>query len=291
MWQDLDGCGWPGPESTGVPAGQNFIRTVSGGLVIRTDNAVIEGYDVSGGIQVRAKNVTIRNSRVTASLGGGGGTGVVNINPGASARIEHTTLDGRNDTHACVWHEGTSMALSAVDCSRVNDGVFMWATTPGKDGAGDNFVIEDSWLHGFSTAPANGHVDGIQTEGAKHGVIRHNTIDVTQGQNAAIALWNSRKDVEDVLVDGNLLAGGGFTVYAHDYSPTDADPQGGYSVRDVDFVGNVFSAIHYGCVGYWGVWYPRGSPTDGWSRSGNYVLETGQRIDSRNPTYDGRLCA
>ena len=69
----------------------------------------------------------------------------------------------------------------------VNDGIFMWATTPGVDGTGDNFTIQDNYLHAFTTQAANGHVDGIQTEGAKNGVIRHNTVDVTQDQNSAIA--------------------------------------------------------------------------------------------------------
>jgi hypothetical protein len=39
------------------------------------------------------------------------------------------------------------------------------------------------------------------------------------------------------------------------------------------------------------VWYPRGAPTDGWNRSGNVVLETGQNIDKVNPTYQGWTCS
>lgn len=290
VWADLSGCGWPGPGNTGYPAGLTFSRTVSNGLVITADNTVIDGWDVRGGIQVRAKNVIIRNSRVTMTAGGANGSGVVNINPGASATIEHTTLNGQNSTHACVWHEGTSMKVDAVDCSGVNDGIFMWATQVGVDGAGDNFTITNSWLHNFTTQAANGHIDGIQTEGAKHGLIRHNTIDVAQDQNAAVALWNSRKSVDDVRIENNLIAGGGFSVYVEDYSPSEASPAGGYSVTNVSITGNMFSTVHYGCVGYWGIWFPRGAPTDGWKRSGNSVLETAQVVDSGNPTYRGTTC-
>ena len=60
---------------------------------------------------------------------------------------------------------------------------------------------------------ANGHIDGYQTEGAKHGVIRHNTIDVTQDQVATVAIWNGRKNTDDILVNDDLLAGGGFAAY------------------------------------------------------------------------------
>jgi hypothetical protein len=56
-------------------------------------------------------------------------------------------------------------------------------------------------------------------------------------------------------------------------------------------VDNVFSTHLFPCVGSWGVWFPRGAPTDGWRRSGNRVLETGQSLDSGNPTVGGRVCS
>ena len=291
VWANLTSCGWPGPSNTGYPAGQAFVRSVIGGVVVTTDNTVIDGWKVDGGIQVRAQNVTIRNSWVTSSFAGAGGSGVININPGASATIEHTLLDGLNATHSCVWHEGLSMSSRANNCQGVNDGIFMWATQPGVDGTGDNFTIQDNYLHSFTTLAANGHIDGIQTEGAKNGVIRHNTIDVSQDQDSAIAIWNGRKDAANIQVDHNLMAGGGFAVYAEDYSPSEANPAGGYTVTSVSFTNNVFSTVHFGCVGNYGVWFSRGEPSDGWRRSGNVVLETGQKIDTSNPSFNGQLCS
>jgi hypothetical protein len=290
VWQRLDACGWPGPATTGYPEGQAFAKTVTGGLVVSADNTVIDGYKVSGGIQVRAKNVTIRNSWITNSAGGAGGSGVVNLNPGSSATIEHNLLDGLNDTHACTWHEGSSMTARGNECTHVNDGIFSWATQEGVDGTGDNFTIEDNWLHSFTTQAANGHIDGYQTEGAKHGLIRHNTIDVSQEQDSGIAIWNGRKSSDDITVADNLLAGGGFNVYAEDYSPSESNPAGGNSVTNIRFTDNKFSNVHYGCVGYWGVWFPRGAPTDGWRRTGNVLLETGADLDTGNPTVNGSPC-
>ena len=290
VWQQLDSCGWPGPATTGHPDGQTFSKTVTGGLVVTADNTVIDGYKISGGIQVRAKNVTIRNSWVTNSARGANGSGVVTVTPGASATIERNLLDGLNDTHTCIWHMGSSMTARRNECTHVNDGIFSWAEQTGVDGTGDNFTIENNWLHAFTTQAGNGHIDGYQTEGAKHGVIRHNTIDVSQGQNAAIAIWNGRKSSGDILIENNLLAGGGFNVYAEDYSPSEASPAGGYSVTNVRFVDNKFSNVHYGCVGYWGVWYTRGAPTDGWRRSGNVLLETNANLDASNPKVNGSLC-
>jgi len=290
VWQNLDACGWPGPASTGYPDGQSFSKTVTGGLTVTADGTVIDGYRVSGGIQVRAQNVVIRNSWVTNSAGGANGSGVVNINPGFSATIDHSVLDGSNATHACIWDEGKSMVATNNECIGVNDGIFSWATQVGVDGTGDNFRIEGNWLHAFTTQAANGHIDGYQTEGAKHGVIRHNTIDVSQDQDSTVAIWNSRKNADDIVVDNNLLAGGGFAAYAEDYSPSEGNPAGGYTVTNVSFTNNRFSTVHYGCVGYWGVWFPRGAPSDGWRRSGNVVLESGQKVDTGNPTNNGVPC-
>jgi len=252
---------------------------------INEDGTVVENQRITGGLVIDAKNVTIRNSWITSSFGTGtaaNATGVVAIRSGASVTIESCTLDGSNRTHAGIWYEGDSLVARANEIFGVNDGIFSWD--------GDNFVIEDNYLHGFTTEASNGHVDGFQTEGASHGVIRHNTIDVSQGQNAAIAIWNSRRDSTDILVEENLLTGGGFTVYAHDYHPSDSDPSGGNSVLDIRLFNNRFSTVHYPCVGRWGVWFVRGEPTDGWKRSGNAVLETGANIDTSNPFVNGIEC-
>ena len=290
VWTHLAACGWPGPGNTGRPPSAAFSRVVAGGYVANQDGMVIDSWKVTGGIQVRARNVVIRNSLVSNNAGGANGSGVININPGASATVEHNTLDGGNATHACLWHEGSQLTARFNDCQRINDGVFSWATQTGVNGTGDNFTIESNYFHAFTTQAANGHIDGYQTEGARNGVIRHNTFDISQDQNSAVAVWNSRKSSDNILVDHNLMAGGGFTVYAEDYSPSEQSPAGGYTVTRIRFTGNVFSTVHFGCVGSYGVWFPRGRPTDAWSRTGNVVLETGQRVDAGNPTYHGTPC-
>ena len=191
-------------------------------------------------------------------------------------------LDGGNATHAGIWYEGASLLARGNEIIGVNDGIFVWDA--------DNFTIEDNYLHSFSTDAANGHVDGFQTEGASNGVIRHNTFDVSQDQTSAIAIWNGRRNSNNILVVNNLLAGGGFTVYAEDYHPSEASPAGGFTVTNIRFENNRFSNVHYPCVGNWGAWFPRGAPTDGWVRRGNKVLETSESIDTKNPSVGGILC-
>jgi hypothetical protein len=116
------------------------------------------------------------------------------------------------------------------------------------------------------------------------------TSDSGNDSDSAIGIWDGLKTSHDITISDNLLSGGGFTVYAEDYSPSEGSPSGGYSVTNISFTSNVFSTHLYGCVGYYGVWYPRGKPTDTWKRSGNRVLETGASVDAGNPTYQGHRC-
>lgn len=280
VWRNLAACGWAGPGAAGWPGG---ALTSTPGRRITADGTVIGGERISGGLVIAARNVTVRNSVISNSAGGANASAVVFVEAGASLTLERSTLDGMNATHACLWFEGVGpVTARANEMYGCNDGIFSWD--------GDNFLLEDNYLHGFTTQAANGHVDGFQTEGAVNGVIRHNTIDVAQDQTSAIAIWNSRRNSSGISVERNLLAGGGFTVYAEDYSPSEANPAGGYTVTNITFANNRFSTVHQGCVGLWGVWFNRGAPTDGWHRSGNAVLETGQNLDSGNPTVNGTLC-
>jgi hypothetical protein len=311
LWANLEACGWPGPTNTGFPVGTPLTNTA--GRTISTNNAVISGERISGQLIIRATNVTIRNSYISWNGGGAGGRGVIYVTPGASATIERVEINGLNNTHACIWHEGSRMTATAVNCYGVNDGIFSWAQSTGRADSGDNVTIADSYFHDFTTNAANGHIDGYQTEGAAHGVIRHNTYNMTGEATSAISIWNTFKSSDDWTIQDNLFTGAGFTLYAEDYIGAGNQPAaenvansavGGYSVTNIRFLNNRFStsqAPHSAgdtsaCVGNWGTWFYRGrwppyygGPTDLWNqggslRSGNVVLETGQNIDRGGPT-------
>ena len=264
-------------------------------ITISRPGKVVRCRDITGCLVVDAPGVEIRDVRIRCSSGRSGedanGTAVVGVEYGASVHVVDAVLDGTAGNHACIWHQGTHLRVQRVNCRDVNDGIFSWS---GQEGSGDNFTIRRSYFHDFTVATANGHVDGYQTEGASNGLIAGNTFLMTtdddNSSNAAIAIWNSMRDSHDIVVRNNLIAGGGFAVYAEDYSPSEASPEGGYSLERVKFVDNVFSRHLFACVGYWGVWYPRGAPTDGWRRVGNRLLETGQSLDTGNPSYQGQPC-
>jgi hypothetical protein len=309
LWDHLAACGWPGVSNTGpdladCPGHQLSLRgNGDTPIYIRDPGTVVSCEDLRGLVYIYAPGVTITNSAVDAKSGtGASGSAGIRVEPGASATIDHVAVFGAERIHACVWHEGTDLTVHAMNCTDANDGVFTWSPVSPSATAGDNFTITDSYFHDFTHATANGHDDGYQTEGGSHGLIRHNTFQMSADSTSAIGIWNGRKSTTDITVADNLITGGGFAIYAEDYSPGTGAPgqpsaDGGNVVTGIHFTGNVFSNLAASCVGKYGVWFTRptwvpyqGGPTDGWHRTGNYVLETGENIDSGNPHHDGVLC-
>jgi hypothetical protein len=313
LWANLATCGWPGPGNTGpdlaqcpgghlTPEGGSLTQTIA----VTAANTVISCKNITGRLDIQAPGVTIKDSVITSDSGMTGesanGTADIKVEDGASATVDQVRIDGHDGVHACVWDQGTSLLVDAVDCYGIDDGIFSWADSSYSSTTGDHFVIRNSYFHDFTTATANGHEDGYQTEGASDGLIEHNTYRMTIGANSAIGIWDSLRDSRDISVTDNLITGGGFAMYAEDYSPGDSGPgdasaAGGFTVAGITDTDNVFSTYAAGCVGQFGVWFARpgwspydGGPTDGWHRSGNRVLETGQSLDSGNPVNHGQLC-
>src|ERR1700730_12166867 len=121
------------------------------------------------------------------------------------------------------------MAAIGNNIFGVNDGIFSWSDRSSLT-AGWNVTIEDNYLHDFTILAANGHIDGYQTEGASHGVIRHNTFYITQAHNAAVSIWNSMDSASHFDNKNNVGAGVGFIMYGENYHPAKQNTKGGYSV-------------------------------------------------------------
>lgn len=295
LWNNLETCGWPGAGNTGVPAGTTL--TNANGRTITANNTVIDGQNITGNITVNATGVIIRNSKINYTGNGGGGSGAIKVLANATATIENVEIDGQGAVHTCVWHEGSNIVVRKVNCHDVEDGMFSWGLNTGSSISGNNFTIEDNYIHALRGNESNGHYDGWQTEGAANGSIKHNTFYTSTDGTSLIAIWNSHKNSTNITVENNLMAGGGFSIYAQDYHPSEASPAGGYTVTNISFKDNKFSTILDNCVGGFGVWFYRaswqpyqGGPTDGWNttpggsiRSGNRILETGFNLDNGNP--------
>lgn len=218
-------CGFPDATTTGVPAGTT-LTMVNGGLTVTEPGTVVESKDIRGCVTVKAPNVTIRRSKVTCS-NFAAITSWREQYEGGGLLVEDVEID-------CQKSNGTGVGSYGFVARRLN----IHGCENGFD-IDDTSTVEDSFLHDFYEGDT-GHADGIQMAGGSHITIRHNTIFIVGGTSAIISHPDRNSDV---LIIGNLLAGGAYTLYCPEKTST--------AVRVID---NRFSTHFYAKGGAYGPW-------------------------------------
>jgi len=177
----------------------------SGALVVKRDGAVLDGLDIDGCVDVKADDVTIRRSRVVCARP----TTAVRLHDGYSGlTLEDVEIDGRGVVSTAVGF--SHYTLRRVDIHNVIDGPRL----------GDETTIEDSYVHDLVRAEGS-HNDTVQITGGSGIVVRHNTLiayreDTGDLFNAAIMVGSSSAPVHNLLIEGNYVDGGNYTVNFHD---------------------------------------------------------------------------
>ena len=193
----------PGPDNTGVPAGVTLRP--SGDLVVTDPGSVVDGLDVIGCVRVLASDVTIQNTRIRC--GDPVTANVVQVGDGVTGLlVVDSEIDGLGRADIGVgWNDYT---LRRVDIHGTNDGVRL----------GDDVLVERSWIHDM-TRKGDLHPDCVQATQGSDITVRGNTLDVySRGtgdlNNAAVMLGSETgsRVLERVLVEGNWLNGGNYTV-------------------------------------------------------------------------------
>lgn len=213
-------CGYPdasttGYKRTGVSLSTNGITiNEEGDFIIEDDNTVIDSKRIDGCVIIRAKNVTIRRSLITncqayyniwlQELPGGGNRDTSNF------LMEDVEVDGNRvfTNAALVDDNGRGMTVRRMDMHDVADGPH----------PGENWLIEDSYIHDMYVCADECHTDSIQSAGAINVTLRHNTIlnnpanNGTGGKNAVVRIATEQGPVSGFVVDNNLLDGGNYAV-------------------------------------------------------------------------------
>ncbi|GAA2598621.1 hypothetical protein GCM10010399_31570 [Dactylosporangium fulvum] len=214
---------WPGPENTGVPAGTK-LTPYTGKYVITEPNTVIDGKILTDCLDIKAKNVTIKRSKITCKNKGGMIIRVFDdLVPDASLTVEDSEIQGEG--------EGLGVGFGHYTLRRVN----MHTLNEGPR-VSDGAVIEDCWIHGLVFTDEKDHQDILQTTGGTGMVVRHNTLEAFNPTtndpfNAGFQLGSeTAPSLSNLLVEDNLFTGGNYTVNIR--PDTKAD--------NVIFRGNVF---------------------------------------------------
>jgi hypothetical protein len=241
---------WPDSEDTGA-RGELERRP---GTTVTRDGTLLENIWFDGQLTIAADDVVLRNVYVVSDSYYGV------LVTGRKLLIEDSTLRGGSDsTAALAASKGGSFVASRIDASGAEDGVRL----------GDGCTLRDSYVHNLRGGEDR-HNDGVTADGYDGWSISGNTILNRFGQTAAVWVGDSRFGASSGLLAGNLLAGGGFVVYAG--SGHDA----GIRVRD-----NAFSTRFWPAAGQWGLVYDWDARDNVWS--GNVWADGPHRGRSAGP--------
>jgi hypothetical protein len=240
----IGGC-WPGPTTTGVPAGTT-LTSQSGTLNVTSNGAVVDSIELLDAcVVVTGTGVTIKNSKLGCVIVDGGAAGTRG-NP------QLTIQDTEIDCPIGTWNTGFRFDNTILLRVNIHD------CENGLD-AGFDVTITDSYIHDLhDDGGVSFHNDGIQ--GTPDNVtIQHNLI---YGIDTSAIGFNGLAS-NTVLIKDNLLAGGSFALYC---------PTSGTSNFQV--IDNRFSTV------FWPLSGKFGPVTDCAEEilSGNVYAETGDPI-------------
>jgi hypothetical protein len=235
------GC-FPGPATTGVPAGTT-LTTYTGPCTITQPNVVIDSKTVNCTLTVEAAGLVVRNSRIN------GRVYIDDPGPAYSFTITDSELNQGGPT-------GDSTGKSHFTLERVNvHGGFrgVWCEY--------DCAVIDSYIHGQATDPSGkAHESGIRMGSGAGQRLTHDTIvcdapDVPPdaGCSADVTGYGDFATIQNNTVERSLLLAttGGTCAYGGSTAGSKPYPNGANNVFD----GNVFqhrSAVqNSGHCGYW----------------------------------------
>lgn len=197
--------GFPNASTTGPRAGVTLRP--SGSINVTQDGAVIQNLHVTGTVTIDADDVTIRNTLIDNT-----GTYPIRITSGRNLVVEDTEIDGNGSASVAILPGGYT--LRRVDIHDVRDGPRI---------EGDDVLIEDSYIHHLHRIEG-GHHDAIQIRNGVGVVIRRNNLQAYNPatgdpMNAAIQIGSLNGPLRGLVVDGNLMNGGNYTINAGKSSP------------------------------------------------------------------------
>jgi chitodextrinase len=249
---------FPDASCTG-PTGT--LTTYTGSQTFNTPGQVIQNVviNTSSGLTVTANNVTFRNCKIIYSGSGRFDTGLIEANPVTGLVVDHCEIDGKGVVKDGI-HGGDNFTVSGCNIHGVGNGVE----------AGSAFTVKESYIWDIYTPQGyDWHADGVQGwDGASNMVVDHNTILMpTSNFVSGVVDFVGTTPQSNNLVQHNLLAGGGYTVYVGSTT----------SNSNVRVLNNHYSTRYFPKVGVYDIYYP---VAGGVTVSGNVIDETGAPADT-----------
>lgn len=213
----------PDETNTGVPAGTT-LTNYTGPTTITTAGTVIDGKIITAQLNVKANNVTIKNSKL-----GPGGYWTVLVGDGITGtKILNSELYAPNGAYTAIG---------------ISDGIVCGNHIHGYENSitiGANMIIQANYIHGMkgdgSTTP---HYDGIEVYSGSNSKIWGNNIMMNSptgswlGDTGAVNITTEWSNISNVEVKGNWMGGGSYTLYVRKSSGSNA-----YTYSNIGVINN-----------------------------------------------------
>jgi hypothetical protein len=264
-------CGFPDATNTGVPAGvtlrpvtagssgPGWASNAQGDVEVSGTGAVFEGYSVHGYIDVTGSGAIIKDNAVSNSGNDIDGDGVNLTGNPSNVTIEDNTISSPYGSHGengvfagikDITGEAMGTRVLGNNIADASTGVQLYIG-----------LIEDNYIHDEALASSASHLNGTTSNGSTVPLtIQHNTVFNPNGQTDAVSLFEDFGVEANVVINDNLLAGGGYVVYG-------GQNPGGPQAYNIQITNNRFSTIYYPQSGYYGyiTAFNPGAPGNVWS--------------------------
>jgi hypothetical protein len=245
-------CGFPSAGSAGVSKGVSL--TPSDSIEVNEPGAVVKDVDVSGTIVIAADDVTVEDTRVTQNStcgyhNGSCGNYAIGIEPGLTGikirNVETRSVPGRT-CEQDIRNTGSQVVIDGAYLHACDGNIFTTGPTLLKNSyAITKLEIDDD------------HIENVYFEGTTFKAI-HNTL-LNPIEQTAVIFGNAEGGSDTTNCDnrltvlGNLLAGGGYTLYpcAHTVKPGSSymNVQGNHFARCTTKEGYKPDGGNHPCVG------------------------------------------
>lgn len=198
---------WSAAREAGV-ADASALRP-SGSVTVKEPGTVVENLDISGTIVLKAP-ATVRNVRLRY---GGNAFGIRVYDDAAGSTIENVHLIAHATCGPNGMIHGGPVVVRLARIEGCADGI--------KVHSGSTY--EYNWISMSKPSTSDKHLDAMQNVGDDV-IIRGNILDADadRGGNAAYIATDTAKSQPEcagsVLLQANLLSGGNYTVFAHQFN-------------------------------------------------------------------------
>jgi hypothetical protein len=248
-----------------VSSGPGWYYDPGGSVEVNGSGATVSGLNIPYNLDISASEVTVKDDRIVTS---GATSFGISIRHTSGVTVENCTISGVNGGSGRLlaglkdmYNDSTGLRVLNNNIYDVSAGVQI-----------ESGLIQGNYIHEMGYVSGD-HLDGTNSDGGVTGLltIQHNTIFDQHDQTTAVGLFEDFGVQSNRVVTDNLLAGGGYTIYA-------GQNNGGPTTSHITITDNRISNLYFPHGGQYGPVTDFNSATTTWA--GNIWDATGRIIPS-----------